>query len=187
MIKKTTGLVVPTLLLAILGSIAMEEPAQAQRRMFARGANGVAGGYANQGQYGQRAGFRALGQNAGFGARASSYAGPNGGTFQSSGGGAYKKGVGAFRQGQWAGTGPNGGAGSGYSNNTYNAQTGQGTRNSGATYTNPQGQNYGYDGTTSYTKGQGATSTIETQNNGSYNVDWQKGEKPVVTPAASTP
>lgn len=182
--KKATSLVVPTLLITIAGGIACQQPAEA-RRAFARGANGVLGGYASQGQYGQRAGFRAFGQNAGIAARAGSYAGPNGGTLQTAGGGAYKRGVGAFRGSQFNATGPNGGAASGYSNHVYNAQTG--ARNSGKSYTNPEGQSYGYDSTTNYTRGQGGTTTIDTQNKGDYTIDWQKGEKPVVTPTSTTP
>lgn len=182
MIKSATPLVVPTLLAALIGASFLQ-PAEAGRA-FRRGANGVVGGYAHQGQYGQRAGFRALGKNAGAWARGGSYSGPNGGALQTAGGGAYQKGVGGFRKSQFDATGPNGATASGYSNNVYNAQTGQGTRNSGKDFTNTQGQSYGYDSATNYTKGQGATTTIDTQNKGGYTVDWQKGEKPVVTPTA---
>lgn len=171
-------------LLAVF-SMVVTPPAQA-RRAFARGANGSIGAFAHQGQYGQRAGARALGANQGFGFRGGSYQGPNGSTLQTAQGGAYKKGVGAFRAKQFQATGANGGNASGYMNNAYNAQTGTGTRNSGASYTNPQGQSYGYDGTTNYAKGQGATTTIDTQNKGDYTIDWQKGQKPVVTPTSTT-
>ncbi|PZM77912.1 MAG: hypothetical protein DKT66_26925 [Candidatus Melainabacteria bacterium] len=166
-------------------SMAVTPPAEA-RRAFARGANGSLGAFAHQGQYGQRAGARALGANQGFGFRGGSYQGPNGSTLQTAQGGAYKKGVGAFRAKQFQATGANGGNASRYMNNAYNAQTGTGTRNSGASYTNPQGQSYGYDGTTNYAKGQGATTTIDTQNKGDYTIDWQKGQKPVVTPTSTT-
>jgi len=162
-------------------------PQAEARRAFARGANGAIGAFANQGQYGQRAGARALGANQGFGFRGGSYQGPNGSTLQTAQGGAYKRGVGAFRSKQFQANGANGGNANGYMNNAYNAQTGTGTRNSGVSYTNPQGQSYGYDGTTNYAKGQGATTTIDTQNKGDYTIDWQKGQKPVVTQSEATP
>lgn len=158
------------------------------RRGFARGANGAVGGYARQGQYGSSAGGRAVRYGSGAaGFRAGSFAGPNGGTFQGANAGAFKKGVGGARASQFTSQGPNGGSASGYSNNVYNAQTGTGTRNSGKDFNTASGQSYGYDGSTSYTKGSGATSTIDTQNKGDYTVDWQKGAKPVVTPVPATP
>jgi hypothetical protein len=173
-------------MLLFLGtSVALQQPAEA-RRAFARGQHGVAGVYASQGKYLNRAGTRALGANAGFGARAASFNGPNGTNAQFGAGGAYKRGTGGFRAKQFSATGANGGSANGYMNNVYNAQTGTGMRNSGKSYTNAQGQTYGYDGSTSYTKGQGATSSINTQNKGDYTVDWQKGEKPVVTTVPAT-
>ncbi len=153
------------------------------RGFHARGSKGAAGGYARQGQYGRSAGAAAVGYNRGAGFRAGSWNGPNGGSLQSAGGGAYKRGVGAMRASKFASTGPNGGSASGYSNNVYNAQTGTGVRNSGKDINTASGQSYGYDSSTSYTKGQGATSTIDTQNKGDYSIDWQKGSKPVVTPS----
>lgn len=158
------------------------------RRGFARGANGAAGGWARQGQYGSSAGARAVRYGSGAaGFRAGSFAGPNGGTFQGANAGAFKKGVGGARASKFSSQGPNGASASGYSNNVYNAQTGTGTRNSGKDINTASGQSYGYDGSTSYTKGSGATSTIDTQNKGDYTVDWQKGAKPVVTPVPSSP
>jgi len=170
--------------LAIL-SITIQTPAEA-RRAFARGANGTMGAFASQGQYGQRAGARALGRNAGFGFRGGSYQGPNGSTLQTAQGGAYKRGVGGFRKKGFEASGANGGTANGYMNNKYNAQTGTGERNSGVSYTNPQGQSYGYDGNTTYTKGQGGTTTIDTKNKNDYTIDWQKGQKPVVTQTNTT-
>ena len=155
------------------------------RRAFVRGGNGVAGGYAGQTAYGSSVGARAFGPNAGAAFRAGSYAGPNGGTFQGANAGAYKRAVGAFRASQFSAAGPNGGSATGYSNNVYNAQTGTGVRNSGKSGTTASGQSYGYDGTTDYTKGVGATTSIDTQNKGDYTVDWQKGTKPVVTPVVN--
>lgn len=166
-------------------SVIFQSPAEA-RRAFVRGANGTAGAFAHSGQYGQRAGARALGRNAGFGFRGGSYQGPNGSTLQTAQAGAYKRGVGGFRKKQFDATGANGGNANGYMNHAYNAQTGSGTRNSGVSYTNPQGQSYGYDGSTTYTKGQGGTTTIDTKNKNDYTIDWQKGEKPVVTQTNTT-
>lgn len=165
---------------AVLNSTLATCPSEA-RRAFARGANGTAGAWATQGQYGSRYGARVLTPTAGAGFTNNNLAGPNGGTFKNQGKFAYKQGVGGYRKNQWSGTTPAGGSGNGYVNSKYNAQTGQGSRQSGAEYTNPQGQSYGYDGNTSYTKGQGGTTSIDTVNKGTYNVDWQKGEKPVVT------
>lgn len=178
---KNSNLYAAALVGAALINIGIISEANAER-LFARGSQGAGGAYASQGQYGARAGVRAFGQNAGFSARAGSYAGPNGGSLQANGASGYKRGVGAFRGQSFSGTGPSGGSGAGYSNNLYNAQTGTGTRNSGMNYTNPSGQQYGYDGTTNYARGQGATTSIDTQNKGDYTVDWQKGAKPVVTP-----
>lgn len=160
-------------------------PAEA-RRAFARGPNGAIGGYASQGAWGQRAGARAIGANAGAGIRGGQYVGPNGSTFNTGGGFGYQRGVGAFRKSGWNGTAANGASGSGYTNSKYNAQTGQGTRNSSEQVKSASGQDYGYTGNTNYTKGQGGQSTIDTDNHGDYNVDWAKGQKPVVTPTSST-
>lgn len=178
---KHTYLFGAALLCAVLFSGALAQDANAER-VFARGSRGAAGAYAAQGQYGARAGARFLGPNAGFSARAGSYAGPNGGALQTGSTAGYKRGVGAFRKSGFSGTTPGGGAASGYSSNVYNAQTGTGTRNSGVDYTHPSGQQYGYNGTTDYTRGQGGTTTLDTQNKGDYSIDWQKGTKPVVTP-----
>jgi len=151
------------------------------RRAFARGANGVAGAYANSGTYGSRAGARVLGANAGAGIRGGQYVGPNGGTAQAGGAFGYQKGVGAFRGSGWNGTAANGATGSGYTRNQYNAQTGQGVRSSSEQVQNAAGQAYGYNGNTDYTKGQGASSVIQTDNKGTYDINWQKGQQPVVT------
>jgi hypothetical protein len=97
------------------------------------------------------------------------------------GGFGYQRGVGFGRKSGWNGTAANGASGSGYTNSKYNAQTGQGTRSSSEQVKNAAGQNYGYNGNTSYTKGQGGDSQINTDNHGDYNVDWAKGQKPVVT------
>lgn len=157
------------------------------RRAFARGPNGSAGGFVRQGQYGQAAGGRAIvpGQG-GAGFRGGSYSGPNGGSVQGANAWGYQEGVGGGRASAFQGTGPNGGSASGYSNNVYNAQTGTGQRNSGKQATASDGTSYGYNSTTDYAKGQGATTSVDTQNNGSYQVDWNKGTKPVVTQTSTT-
>jgi hypothetical protein len=150
-------------------------------RFFARGQNGAAGGAARAGQYGAGAAGFAFGPNRGGAFHAGQYAGPNGGNVQSTGASGYSRGVGAFRKSQWSGQAANGASGSGFTNNQYNAQTGQGVRNSSQQVQNAAGQKYGYSGTTDYTKGQGANSVIQTDNHGTYDVDYQKGQKPVIT------
>ncbi len=160
--------------------IANFSSASAYRRV-ARGPYGAATAYANQGQYGSRIGARALGPNAGGGFRAGQYAGPNGGSVQGAGAFGYKRGVGAFHQGGWSGNGPNGGTASGSSKANYNAQTGTGTSASQMQATNAAGQKYGYTGNTNFEKGEGSQSVVQTDNHGTYDVDLQKGSKPVVT------
>lgn len=179
--KLSVGIGLAALTLNLALNFVSGQPAEA-RRMFASGANGGVGGFARSGQYGSVAGggaFRRGQSAAGF--AGANLAGPNGGTFQGGTAGAFKKGVGGFRKSAFQSTGPNGGSASGYMNSKYNAQTGQGTRNSGFSGQTASGQNYGYTGDTNYTKGQGGQTTIDTQNKGDYTVDWQKGQKPVVT------
>ncbi|MBP9089501.1 hypothetical protein KBI23_00630 [bacterium] len=179
---------VASIVMAVMALTAASTTQAEARRGYARGANGAVGGFARQGQYGSSVGGRAVRYGSGgAGFRAGSFAGPNGGTFQGANAGAFKKGIGGARASKFSSQGPNGGSASGYSNNVYNAQTGSGTRNSGKDINTASGQSYGYDGSTSYTKGSGATSTIDTQNKGDYTVDWQKGAKPVVTPVPSSP
>lgn len=153
---------------------------------FAAGPAGAAGGIAGRGQYGGGAAGFAAGQNAGAGFHAGKWAGPNGGNFQTAGASGYQRGVGAFRQSGWSGKAANGASGSGNVKNYYNAQTGQGTRSSNEQVQNAAGQDYGYNGNTSYTKGQGANSVIQTDNHGTYDVNYQKGQKPVVTETSTT-
>jgi hypothetical protein len=150
-------------------------------RLFARGANGAAGAYANSGTWGARGGGAVLGPNAGGGIRGGKYLGPNGGQLQAGGGFGYKRGTGAFRRSGWSGTAANGASGSGYTRNTYNAQTGQGARSSSEQVQTAAGKDYGYNGNTTYAKGEGGNSVIQTDNKGTYDVDWQKGQAPVVT------
>ncbi len=156
------------------------QPAQA-RRAFARGPNGAAGAFGSQGEYGSRMGARAMGYNAGAGFRAGQWNGPNGGSAQGGAAFGYKRGVGGFRGTKWQGQTANGASGSGWSKNVYNAQTGQGTRSSSEQIQTAAGKDYGYNGSTNYTKGQGGQTTIDTDNKGDYSIEWQKGQKPVVT------
>lgn len=199
---------------AILGLAALlpVQEASAQRRFAARGANGggagfaqrfqngggaaaaggrfkngAAGGYATQSQYGTGVGGAVLTPYGGGGFHRNQFAGPNGGTAQSSGAGAYKPGVGAFRQGSFSGTAANGASANGNSNMQYNAQTGQGTRNSNAQFTSAAGENYGGSSATTYTRGQGTSTSLQTNNNGSYDITHQQGQKPVVTPTSVAP
>jgi hypothetical protein len=150
-------------------------------RFFARGQNGAAGAIGRRGQYGAGAAGFAGGPNMGGAFHAGQYAGPNGGNVQSAGASGYKRGLGAFRKSSWSGQTASGASGSGFTNNQYNAQTGQGVRSSAQQVQTAAGKDYGYNGNTTYTKGQGADSTIQTDNHGTYNIDYNKGQKPVIT------
>ena len=111
--------------------------------------------------------------------------GPNGGSYRGGAGAAWKQGVGGVEQTGFSGTAANGNQYAGYTKGAYNAQTGQGTYNSGKSYTNGQtGQQYGYNQSTQFTKGEGGQTTIDTKNNGDYQVDYQKGQKPTVVETA---
>ena len=177
----TSGFQFRSALLALLLLGATTGQAEA-RRAFAHGPNGSIGAFASQGQYGQRMGARAFGQNAGAGFRQGQFNGPNGGSLNGNGNFGYKRGMGGFRNSAWSGQAPNGASGNGYTHSQYNAQTGQGTRSSGEQVTNSSGKDYGYAGNTSYTKGQGGESVIKTDNHGTYDVDFAKGEKPSISP-----
>jgi hypothetical protein len=155
-------------------------------RFFARGQNGAAGGIARRGQYGAGAAGFVAGPNNGGAFHAGQYAGANGGNIQSTGASGYSRGIGAFRKSQWSGQAANGASGSGFTNNKYNAQTGQGVRSSSEQAQTAAGKDYGYNGTTDYTKGQGATSAIQTDNHGTYDINYQKGQKPVITNTGNT-
>jgi hypothetical protein len=168
---------------ATVAAILNWQPAEA-RGVGARGSRGAVGGYSRQGAYGKSAGIG--GYAYGHGAASAvggSWTGPNGGTAKGGRVGAWKKGYGGFMGSQMSATGAGGSTYNGYRRGKYNAQTGQGTYSSGKDVYHAQtGQSYGYDQNTAYTKGQGATTTLDTQNKGDYTIDWQKGAKPVVTP-----
>jgi hypothetical protein len=155
------------------------------RRAFVRSANGAIGGFATSGQSGSRFGARALGPSRGIGFRAGNFNGPNGGSLQTGGAFAYNRGVGGFRSTGWKGQNANGGSGSGSMTNKYNAQTQAGVKTRNEQLTNAAGNNYGFTDTTNYTKGQGASSVIQTDNHGTYDVNYQRGQAPVVTPASN--
>ncbi|MDR3613425.1 MAG: hypothetical protein P4L53_07655 [Candidatus Obscuribacterales bacterium] len=167
------------LALALLSAVTGQVEA---KRAFARGPNGSVGAFNSQGQYGSRMGARVLGQNAGAGFRHGQFTGPNGGSLNGNGNFAYKRGAGGFRNSAWNGTAPKGASGSGYSHSQYNAQTGQGARSSSEQLATSSGKDYGYTGDTSFTKGQGGSSVVQTDNHGTYDVNFAKGQKPVVAP-----
>jgi len=200
--KKLIGLAA-----AFIGLTLLSQPdASAQRRFGFRGANGgavaggtrfqngggaagfggrfrnsAAGGYAMNSQYGSAAGGAVATPYGGGAFHNTNLAGPNGGSLQGSGGSVYKTGVGAEGQRSFNATGPNGATGNGNSNFKYNAQTGQGTQNAAGQFTSSSGKNYGGSESTNFTKGQGGTTDVTTDNHGSYDVNWAKGTKPVVT------
>ncbi|HEY9713949.1 MAG TPA: hypothetical protein V6C72_10795 [Chroococcales cyanobacterium] len=106
-----------------------------------------------------------------------------GGTYEGAGGAAWRRGVGGVERNGFQGTTANGSTYAGYNNARYNAQTGQGTINGGKTFDNAaNGQQYGYTENTQFTRGQGGETTIDTDHKGDYQVDWQKGQKPVIVP-----
>lgn len=133
---------------------------------------------------GAKAGFWKRGKG-GAGGGAFQATGPNGGTGQGAAGGAWRVGEGgkAFSKSNWVG--PNGNTLNGYKNAGYNAQSGEGYYDSGKSGTY-KGKDYGYSQETDYTKGQGGTTTVDSLNKQDYQIEWQKGTKPVVTPLPAT-
>jgi hypothetical protein len=137
------------------------------------GANGVT-------LTGARGGFAT--RNAGLFGGAFSARGANGGTASGSGAAGYKRGLGAFEGTNMTAVGPKGSTYNGYTRGAYNAQTGQGSYNaSHQAYDAQNGKSYGDTNQTSYTKGQGGVTQLDTDNHGDYSIDWAKGQKPVVT------
>jgi hypothetical protein len=184
--NKRTNTIFALSALLVASTLIMDTQKADATRLFARGPKGVAGAYGTSNQYGSRMGARALGANAGAGVRTGQWTGVNGAHVQSQGAFGYQKGVGAGRGGSWSASNAQGSA-SGSTKNQYNAQTGQGVRTSSEQVQNAAtGKDYGYNTSTNYTKGQGATSVINTDNKGSYDVNWQKGQMPVVTPVPSS-
>lgn len=123
----------------------------------------------------------------GFGGGAYTATGPNGAQGQGAAGGAWKSGVGgkAFSQSSWVG--PNGNTYNGYKNGGFDVQSQEGYYNSGKSGTY-KGQEYGYSQETDFTKGQGGTTTIDSLNKNDYQIEWQKGTRPIITPIqGSTP
>lgn len=169
--------------IAALGTILSTQPAEA-RGFRAGGARGAMGGFNRAGQYGRAAGIGGVAYGkGGAGAVGGQWAGPNGGTAQGGALGAWRKGYGGFGATQMSATGANGSTYKGYKRGAYNAQTGQGMYSSGKdAYNANTGKSYGYDQDTTFTKGQGGTTSLDTQNKGDYTIDWAKGTKPVVTP-----
>jgi hypothetical protein len=114
--------------------------------------------------------------------------GANGGTAQGGGLAGWRRGVGAFEGTKMSATGPGGSSYNGSTQGQYNAQTGLGTYNaSRQVYDAKNGQNYGYTDNTTYAKGQGGQTQIDTDHHGDYTVDWGKGQKPVIIQDGSSP
>ncbi len=170
-----------TTALALLSNVTLSQEKSNANRFYARGANGFASGVAGRNQYGAGARGRILGPNAGAGGAAGNYVGPNGGTFQGGRAFGYRRGVGAASGHAWQGSLPDGANGSSSASRSYNAQTGQGTGTSNMQLQSKSGQKYGYNDTTNYTKGQGGQTVINTDNKGSYDVNYGPGEKPTIT------
>jgi hypothetical protein len=129
--------------------------------------NGAAVVRGNSGQYGQSGCVGGVRYGVGGGsACGSSYTGPNGNSYNNTRANGYQSGVGGFFNKNTNYTGANGNTYGSQNQGTYNAQTGQGnyTGNKSGTY---NGTAYGVNTTASGTKGQGATATVDTLNNGS--------------------
>ena len=181
--------------LAVFGILTMFQSTQAAE---ARGFRGGASTYAAQGQpmfnrswtgpHGSTANVNGNGAYVpnvgGYYNGNASAVGARGGTVNAQGSGSYKNGYGGSASNTWNASGPNGGKSNGYDNGAYNAQTGAGNVNSGANYTNGSGQQYGYSQQSNFVKGQGGSSTVNTDNHGQYDVNWGGGQKPVVTPVS---
>jgi hypothetical protein len=161
-------------------------PSEARGFRYA-GPNGAIGAHAgawtgaNGGTFaGARGGFAT--RNAGLLGGAFKATGPNGGSANGGALAGWKRGVGGFEGTNLNATGPGGSTYNGFTRGKYNAQTGLGTYNSSRQIKDAQnGKNYGYTDNTSFQKGQGGQSQIDTDNHGDYTVDWSKGQKPVVT------
>jgi hypothetical protein len=110
-------------------------------------------------------------QNGGI--RGASYQGANGSYRGASG---AVNGVGAFRKNNYSANTAKGNV-AGSTSNVYNAQTGQGTRiRNRSIDTNKDGTvDKSATTTTNYSKGSGATTTVETQNNGTYSCSTGNG------------
>jgi hypothetical protein len=170
------------LLLSVAVIYQFSTPQAEARRFFAAGPNGTAGAFASSNQYGQRAGARVFGKNAGAGISGGQYTGPNGGTFGRAGAFGYQRGVGAARVGGWNATAPDGATASKRVGNVYNAQTGTGTRLVSKDATGANGTQYGITKDTNYTKGQGFTSQVDTDRHGDYQVNYAPGSGATITP-----
>jgi hypothetical protein len=157
---------------------------------YGKGSAGLWGGRfngPNGGHLGAAAGGVAT-PNAGLVGAGFKGTGANGGTVQGAGVAGWKRGVGAFEGTNTSATGPGGSTYNGFSRGIYNAQTGNGSYNSSRQVYNAQnGQNYGYTNSTTYTKGQGGQTQIDTDHRGDYTVDWGKGQMPVVVKDGSSP
>lgn len=185
------------------GAFAYGSGGAAVRGACFQGPNGGAGG---------RAGLTAVAPGKGVHASASQGTTGSGGSYWRGGATGWQNGLGAAhesgfsgstagggsldRRGQWqyqSGVGgsasrgfqaqtASGASASGYKNMEYDAATGSGAISKGRDYNTASGASYGYDANTSYTKGQGFTTSIDTQNKTDYTVKYNKEEKPVVTP-----
>jgi len=178
-------------LLAIIASSPSLTPAEG-RAVRAYGPRGYLGAHAhnyvgpNGGTY-RGGGGAAIGANGGLLGGAFRGTGPNGGTGSGGGLAGWKRGYGGFEGTQMNLKGANGSTYNGYTRGKYNAQTGQGSYNaSHQAYDSQNGKNYGDTNSTSFTKGQGGTTQLDTDNHGDYTATWGAGQKPVITKDPAT-
>jgi hypothetical protein len=183
---KSNTLAFSASLIAVI-AVSCMQPSQARGWRYA-GPNGVAG--ARGGSYTGANGGTFAGGGGGFATRQAGLlggafkgTGANGGTAQGGGLAGWKQGVGGFEGTNMSAKGANGGTYNGSTRGQYNAQTGQGAYNGSHQVYDPQnGQTYGDTNQTTFTKGQGGTTQLDTNHNGDYQINYKPGQAPVVTP-----
>jgi len=147
-------------------------------------ASGSEGSGPNGGNY-QRMGATGVGQQGAFHNSQFQGQSANGSTLDRHAQSQAVAGVGATADKGFNYAGANGSSASGYKTNNYDATTGSGTSTKGRDINTASGDSYGYDATTSYQKGQGFSTTVDTQNKQDYTIDYSKGSKPIVTPTTN--
>lgn len=157
--------------LTVVLSLSLNVPqadAQTQTKTY-KGTSGAAAGAAKQGTYGKGA-CGATGKYSQSMAKgcAATVTGPEGSTATGGRTTGYKKGEGAARASGYEASTDKGNF-SGAKTRVYDAQTGAGSRStSKSADINKDGtDDYSVDGDTAYQKGEGATTTVDTQNKGS--------------------
>jgi len=171
---------------ALLAVSTFQAPSAQARGWAVANGNGAAGGWGhrfsgpNGGRFAGGGGAIANGNGGVYGRRFSAL-GANGSYAQGGAAAGWKRGVGAVEGSRLSMRGPGGSTYNGYTGGGYNAQTGNGAFNSSRqVYDAKNGQNYGYTNNSTYARGQGGQTQIDTDHHGDYTVDWGNGQRPVV-------